>query len=160
MDKGNNHLGNQLRHGIELGSNPDIPISEAFGTIVEESKTELKNAKDLKKAREERKEAVAKRLNQLREESGEKQKTVANEIGINVMTLSGYEIGKSEPNFEVLVRLADYYKVSLDYIFCRTDSKTEFDPEEYKARAEERKAMNERLQQLEQELSTIRNAIK
>lgn len=160
MEKRRDHLKSQFSHGKELGSNPDIPFSEALGTIVEESKTELKNAKDLKKAREERKEAVAKRLNQLREESGEKQKTVANEIGINVMTLSGYEIGKSEPNFEVLVRLADYYKVSLDYIFCRTDSKTEFDPEEYKARAEERKAMNERLQQLEQELSTIRNAIK
>lgn len=160
MEKRSDHLKDQLNHGIELGSNPDIPLKDAFGTIMGETKTELKNAKDLKKAREERKLAVANRLNSLREESGKKQKAVANEIGINVMTLSGYEIGKSEPNFEVLVRLADYYKVSLDYIFCRTDSKTEFDPEEYKARAEERKAMNERLQQLEQELSTIRNAIK
>lgn len=51
------------------------------------------------------------------------QKEVADKTGINMVTLSGYEIGKNEPNLEALVRLADDYKVSLDYLMCRTDEK-------------------------------------
>ena len=51
------------------------------------------------------------------------QKEVADKTGINMVTLSGYEIGKNEPNLEALVRLADVYKVSLDYLMCRTDEK-------------------------------------
>ena len=40
-----------------------------------------------------------------------------------VLDESGYEIGKSEPPMEALVRLADAYGVSLDYLLCRTDEK-------------------------------------
>ena len=48
---------------------------------------------------------------------------VAEKTGINVITLSGYELARSEPNMEALVRLADVYHVTLDYLMCRTDSK-------------------------------------
>ena len=51
-----------------------------------------------------------------------KQQDVAERTGINVVTLSGYEIGKNEPNMEALVSLADVYGVTLDYLMCRTDS--------------------------------------
>lgn len=53
---------------------------------------------------------------------GLKQQDVAERTGINVVTLSGYEIGKNEPNMEALVSLADVYGVTLDYLMCRTDS--------------------------------------
>lgn len=33
------------------------------------------------------------------------------------------ELVRSEPNMETLVRLADVYHVTLDYLMCRTDSK-------------------------------------
>ena len=49
------------------------------------------------------------------------QKEAADRTGINMVTLSGYEIGKNEPNLEALVRLADIYEVSLDYLMCRND---------------------------------------
>lgn len=148
------------KHYEDLASNPDKSVGEILSTYGSDIKTEFNNVKDLSKARQERKEKVSKRLNTLREESGEKQRDVANAIGVNVITLSGYEIGRNEPNLEVLVRLADFYKVSLDYILCRTDTKMEFDPEEYQAKDEERKAMNNKLQQLENELSEIRKAMK
>ena len=48
---------------------------------------------------------------------------MAEKTGINVITLSGYELARSEPNMEALVRLADVYHVTLDYLMCRTDSK-------------------------------------
>lgn len=149
-----------IKHYEDLASNPDNSMGEILSTYGNDVKTEFNNAKDLSKARQERKENVAKRLNALREESEKKQKDVANAIGVNVITLSGYEVGRSEPNLEVLVRLADFYKVSLDYILCRTDTKVEFDPEEYQAKDEERKVMNDKLQQLENELSEIRKAMK
>lgn len=65
---------------------------------------------------------VAKRLQETRLKCGLKQQDVAERTGINVVTLSGYEIGKNEPNMEALVSLADVYGVTLDYLMCRTDS--------------------------------------
>ena len=48
---------------------------------------------------------------------------MAEKTGINVITLSGYELARSEPNMEALVRLADVYHVTLDFLMCRTDKK-------------------------------------
>lgn len=72
--------------------------------------------------RKQRKASVAKRLQETRLKCGLKQQDVAERTGINVVTLSGYEIGKNEPNMEALVSLADVYGVTLDYLMCRTDS--------------------------------------
>ena len=83
---------------------------------------ELAIASNYTAARKERKKAVAERLQQIRKSRGMKQQDAAEKTGINVVTLSGYEIGKNEPNMEALVRLADAYSVSLDYLLCRTDT--------------------------------------
>lgn len=72
--------------------------------------------------RKQRKSNVAKRLQETRLKCGLKQQDVAERTGINVVTLSGYEIGKNEPNMEALVSLADVCGVTLDYLMCRTDS--------------------------------------
>jgi len=66
--------------------------------------------------------AQKQRLQETRLKCGLKQQDVAERTGINVVTLSGYEIGKNEPNMEALVSLADVYGVTLDYLMCRTDS--------------------------------------
>lgn len=71
--------------------------------------------------REARKKAVAARLQQTRKECGLTQKEVAERIGINTLTLSGYEIAKSEVNIEVIVRLAKVYNVPTDYLLCVDD---------------------------------------
>lgn len=42
------------------------------------------------------------------------QEDLANEIEIKRSSLSGYEIGNSEPNFSTLLRFSDFFKVSLD----------------------------------------------
>ena len=41
--------------------------------------------------------------------------------GIEQSLLSKFENGERIPPTETLIRLADFYKVSIDYILCRTD---------------------------------------
>lgn len=77
--------------------------------------------KNYSEQREARKKAVAARLQQARKDCGLTQKDVAERIGVNMLTLSGYETGKSEVNIEVIVRLAKVYNVPTDYLLCVDD---------------------------------------
>ena len=43
-------------------------------------------------------------------------------MGVRQSSLDRYEHNQSSPSFETLVRYADYFDVSLDYIFGRTDN--------------------------------------
>lgn len=160
MHDANKLLKEQFDKYKEMGMNSDVSFTEAMDRIKSERKAEFAQAKDLNQAKKDRKDAIAKRLNALREEAGAKQKEVADAIGVNVITLSGYEVGRSEPNAEVFVRLADYYKVSLDYVLCRTDTRIVFDKDEYQTRDEERKMAAERLRLLEAQMSELKEAMK
>lgn len=42
--------------------------------------------------------------------------------GIEQALLSKYETGERVPPTETLLRLAEFYNVSIDYILCRTDN--------------------------------------
>lgn len=58
----------------------------------------------------------------LRKERGISQKTAASDLGITQALLSHYEKGKRECGLDFLVRAADYYNVSVDYLLGRTSS--------------------------------------
>lgn len=60
------------------------------------------------------------RLKGLREDSDLDQETLANILNITRAALSNYETGYREPSLGTLVRIADYFNVSLDYLLCRT----------------------------------------
>ena len=45
-------------------------------------------------------------------------------LGISRAALSHYEKGRREPDYETLIKIADLFKVSLDYIMNRTDNPT------------------------------------
>ncbi|WP_240456690.1 helix-turn-helix domain-containing protein [Virgibacillus halodenitrificans] len=64
---------------------------------------------------------LGKRLKNLREQHGYLQKFVADKIGVRSNTLSGYENGTRSPDPEMLVRLADLYKVTTDYLLGKSD---------------------------------------
>lgn len=59
---------------------------------------------------------IAKKLAQLRADSGETQESVAESVGINCISLSRYENGQRMPKMDILMRLADHYGVSVDEI--------------------------------------------
>lgn len=58
-------------------------------------------------------------LKQLRISEGKTQVEIAKAINITQYTYSNYETGYTEPNIETLIKLADYYGVSLDYLVGR-----------------------------------------
>lgn len=59
------------------------------------------------------------RLRDLREDHDLKQKDIADLLGIQQTVYSRYERGFQNIPLEHLVKLADFYKVTLDYIFER-----------------------------------------
>ena len=69
-----------------------------------------------------RKSMIAERLIDLRKKTGLTQEELAKKINVNRATYAGYEKERTEPNCEVLARLADYHNVSLDYIFGITNN--------------------------------------
>ena len=68
-------------------------------------------------------EILARRLLALRKERGYTQREVAIYSDITEQTYQNYERMTREPKLEMLVRIADVYHVSLDYLVGRTDVK-------------------------------------
>ena len=63
------------------------------------------------------KEILANRLLSLREESELPRQKVADDLGISRNSLEYYEKGKRTPDVGMIVRLAEYYGVTVDYLF-------------------------------------------
>ena len=61
------------------------------------------------------------RLKELRISRSKTQQDVAAVLNISRSAYALYETGKRELNYGSLSALADFYSVSLDYLFCRTD---------------------------------------
>ena len=61
-------------------------------------------------------------LKQLRKSKCITQIALQMATGIQQALLSKYENGERVPPTETLIRLADFYNVSMDYIMCRTDN--------------------------------------
>ena len=64
---------------------------------------------------------LTERLIQLREEKKLTKKEVAEFLKIDQSTYGKYELGKREPDYDTLLRLADFFDVSVDYLLCRTN---------------------------------------
>lgn len=62
-------------------------------------------------------------LKQLRTSKKMLQKDVASLLGIDRTTYAKYESGASEPNYETLLKLAEIFGVSTDYILGRDEKK-------------------------------------
>ena len=63
------------------------------------------------------------RIGDLREDSDVKQVQIAAYLNIKQSTYSDYENGKINVPIEALIKIADFYKVSLDYLVGRTDKR-------------------------------------
>ena len=64
---------------------------------------------------------VGMRLKKLREGFGISQAKLAEELHSTQSSINRYENGQSQPTVALLRRYADYFDVSMDYIFARTD---------------------------------------
>ncbi len=69
------------------------------------------------------KEILAERLKECRKEKNLKQWQVAVYCDITEKAYQNYELMTREPKLEILIRIANFYEVSLDYLTGRTDKK-------------------------------------
>lgn len=66
---------------------------------------------------------ISKRLKELREYKNIMQDILAKELGVKQATISFYENGKRQPDEETLIKLTNFYNVSMDYLYGLTDIK-------------------------------------
>ena len=62
------------------------------------------------------------RLKQLRKARGITQLKMAIDLSMSQNTVSRYENGEREPGISELLRIADYFHVSVDYLLERTEN--------------------------------------
>lgn len=63
------------------------------------------------------------RIRDLREDRDLRQIDVARATGIDQKTLSNYETERTRPDSEALIRLADFFGVSIDYLVGRASGR-------------------------------------
>ncbi len=61
------------------------------------------------------------RLRELRKGKKINQTTLGEKIGVTLKQIQRYEQGQNDPTMSVLIALADYFDVSLDYLVGRSD---------------------------------------
>ena len=62
------------------------------------------------------------RLKEIRKAKGISQLKLALDLNTNQNTISRYETGEREPGIHELIKIADYFNVSIDYLLERTDN--------------------------------------
>ncbi|MGI2710116.1 helix-turn-helix domain-containing protein [Bacillus cytotoxicus] len=55
-------------------------------------------------------------LRNLRNLQGLSLNTLGKELGVTGSAISSWELGNKEPNFDMLIKVANYFKVSIDYM--------------------------------------------
>ena len=92
-------------------------------------------------------EQIGKRLRSLREGIRLTQVNMAEIVGVQQSRINRYETGQSTPSPEVFIKYADYFNVSMDYLYCRTDNPHgelyNYQPQVLKEKVEQNREMKE-----------------
>jgi transcriptional regulator with XRE-family HTH domain len=67
--------------------------------------------------------SIGNKIKELRNEKGLNRAHLAEKLGITYHALSKYETNARQPDYSTLIRIADYFDVSLDYLLERTPHK-------------------------------------
>ena len=70
------------------------------------------------------------RIRDLREDRDLTQTQVSQMLGMSQTGYSKYETGENDLTTQVLIRLADFYHTSVDYLLGRTDVSTPYPPKQ------------------------------
>ena len=62
------------------------------------------------------------RLKELREQKHISQLKLAMDLDMNQNSISRYETGERQADYQTLIKFADYFNVSIDYLLERTDN--------------------------------------
>ena len=97
----------------------DVSIDYLLSEYSEISKERYLKFLKKRKKEEEKKNLFSVRLKELRLQHGFSQEELAEQIGIKQNSYSDWENGKCKPNYEKLEKIADFFGVSLDWLFGR-----------------------------------------
>ncbi len=64
------------------------------------------------------------KLKELRKEKGISQLKLAMDLSMNQNSISRYETEERQADYETLIKIADYFNVSIDYLLGRTENRT------------------------------------
>ena len=64
------------------------------------------------------------RIRDLRESAGYSQKQIADRLFMSQTGYSKYETGENDVPTQILIKLADYYNTTIDYLLGRKDDPT------------------------------------
>ncbi|WP_195283546.1 helix-turn-helix domain-containing protein [Harryflintia acetispora] len=67
---------------------------------------------------------LATRLKELRAKSGTSQQALADAVHVVKQTVSGYENLGNIPDIDIMIRIANYFEVSVDYLIGAVDEPT------------------------------------
>lgn len=68
---------------------------------------------------------LGKRITSLRKNAGYTQEELAKKLNITRSALSQYELGSRNPDYDLLIKIADFFEVSTDYLLRGVDSKVQ-----------------------------------
>lgn len=71
-------------------------------------------------------EILAKRLRECRKKGTYTQRDVSIYCDLTEKAYQNYEAGRQEPKLSILMRIAEFYKVSIDYLVGLTDDPTPY----------------------------------
>ena len=82
---------------------------------------------------DEQRQIFGDRLRELRKEKRLRQDDIAVDLNVTRQTISKYERGERQPDYCMLIKIAEYFQVSIDYLFGRTPIRpvSRFDEREY-----------------------------
>ncbi|MCD8366548.1 MAG: helix-turn-helix domain-containing protein [Clostridiales bacterium] len=90
---------------------------------------------------------IGNRLRALRKGIRLTQVKMAEIVGVQQSRINRYETGQSTPPPEVFIKYADYFNVSMDYLYCRTDNPKgklyDYQPQLLKEKAEKNDELRE-----------------
>ena len=104
----------------------------------------------------ERQKKIAKRIRELRTENGYSQQKLAETINVNRLTYANYEQCKSEYRIDVLCRIAELFKVSMDYLCCMTENPTGRNLDEDSFRNEKIREIEEQIAELQSQVERLK----
>lgn len=71
--------------------------------------------------------SFGKKLRSLRQEKKLSQVELSKKLNVTSQALSQYELGKRIPDAEMIIRIADFFDVSVDYLLDRTNERITVD---------------------------------
>lgn len=94
-----------------------------------------------------------KKLRLLREANNLTQKQMANILSVTQKSISTYENGLTEPDISTMIKIADFFDVSLDYLLDRRTTKTETTKITIDISADELSALKRVITRLDEQLN-------